>query len=65
MSSEIHYYVNCKAVPGGSGRSQPVFNSATGEQSGTVPLATPRPAPLINSTDFWAHGLTLGLEINF
>src|SRR3954447_19739083 len=41
MSGEIHPYINGKTIPGDSGRSQPVFNPATGEQSGTVPLASP------------------------
>ena len=40
MPTEIQHFINGTLVSGQSGRSQPVFNPATGEQSGTVPLAS-------------------------
>ena len=40
MPTELHHFINGRFVPGQSGRSLPVFNPATGEQSGTVPLAS-------------------------
>jgi malonate-semialdehyde dehydrogenase (acetylating)/methylmalonate-semialdehyde dehydrogenase len=40
MPTEIKHFINGKLMAGRSGRSAPVFNPATGEQSGTVPLAT-------------------------
>src|SRR4029078_9199306 len=36
----IHHWIGGKSVPGASGRSGPVWNPATGEQSGAVELAT-------------------------
>jgi hypothetical protein len=30
-----------------------------------TPVFPPRPAPLINATDFWAQGLTFGVELTF
>lgn len=40
MPTEIQHFINGRFVPGRSGRTAPVFNPATGEQSGTVPLAS-------------------------
>ncbi|MFO1073208.1 MAG: CoA-acylating methylmalonate-semialdehyde dehydrogenase [Geminicoccaceae bacterium] len=40
MPTEIMHFINGRFTPGKSGRSLPVFNPATGEQSGTVPLAS-------------------------
>ncbi len=40
MPTRIQHCINGTLVSGQSGRSQPVFNPATGEQSGTVPLAS-------------------------
>ena len=40
MPTEIQHFIGGKLVSGQSGRSQPVFNPATGEQTGTVPLAS-------------------------
>src|SRR3954463_471598 len=40
MPTEIQHFVNGQFASGRSGRSQPVFNPATGEQSGVVPLAS-------------------------
>ena len=40
VPTEIQHFINGKLVPGKSGRTAPVFNPATGEQSGTVPLAS-------------------------
>src|SRR6478735_9263463 len=37
----IHHWIGGKSVPGTSGRSGPVWNPATGEQSGAVDFATP------------------------
>ncbi|EGO96138.1 MULTISPECIES: CoA-acylating methylmalonate-semialdehyde dehydrogenase [Acidiphilium] len=39
MSTEIQHFIDGRLVPGGSGRTAPVFNPATGEVSGQVPLA--------------------------
>jgi malonate-semialdehyde dehydrogenase (acetylating) / methylmalonate-semialdehyde dehydrogenase len=36
----IHHWIGGQAVPGGSGRKGPVFNPATGAQSGEVDLAS-------------------------
>ena len=36
----IHHWIGGKSVPGTSGRSGPVWNPATGEQSGAVDFAT-------------------------
>ena len=36
----IHHWIGGKSVPGASGRSGPVWNPATGEQSGAVDFAT-------------------------
>jgi hypothetical protein len=36
----------------------------TGQPS-TTALGPQRPAPMLNSTDFWAQGLTLGLSLQF
>ncbi len=36
----IHHWIGGKSVPSSSGRSGPVWNPATGEQSGAVDLAT-------------------------
>lgn len=36
----IHHWIGGKSVPGTSGRSGPVYNPATGEQSGAVDFAT-------------------------
>ena len=38
--TEIAHFINNHRVPGSSGRSQPVFNPATGQPSGTVALAS-------------------------
>src|SRR5687768_7484615 len=40
MTPEIQHFIGGKLVPGRSGRTAPVYNPATGEQSGTVPLAS-------------------------
>ena len=40
MSTEIQHFIGGKFVPGNSGRTAPVFNPATGEQQGVVPLAS-------------------------
>jgi malonate-semialdehyde dehydrogenase (acetylating) / methylmalonate-semialdehyde dehydrogenase len=40
MSTEIQHFIGGKFVPGRSGRTAPVFNPATGEQQGVVPLAS-------------------------
>jgi malonate-semialdehyde dehydrogenase (acetylating)/methylmalonate-semialdehyde dehydrogenase len=37
----IHHWIGGKSVPGTSGRSGPVWNPATGEQTGAVDFATP------------------------
>jgi malonate-semialdehyde dehydrogenase (acetylating) / methylmalonate-semialdehyde dehydrogenase len=39
MATEIQHFINGRLVPGKSGKFAPVFNPATGEQSGSVPLA--------------------------
>jgi malonate-semialdehyde dehydrogenase (acetylating) / methylmalonate-semialdehyde dehydrogenase len=39
MPTEIRHYINGRQTPGKSGRFGPVYNPATGEQSGQVPLA--------------------------
>src|SRR3954469_19504589 len=39
MATEIQHFINGKLVPGKSGKFAPAFNPATGEQSGSVPLA--------------------------
>ena len=36
----LHHYIGGQAVAGQGGRSGPVFNPATGEQSATVPFAS-------------------------
>ena len=36
----IHHWIGGKSVPSSSGRSGPVWNPATGEQSGAVDFAT-------------------------
>ena len=36
----IHHWIGGKSVPGKSGRSGPVYNPATGEQTGAVDFAT-------------------------
>ncbi len=38
--NEIHHLIDGKSVHGTSGRTQPVFNPASGEQTGTVDLAS-------------------------
>ena len=40
MPTQIQHFIGGKFVPGRSGRSAPVFNPATGEQQGVVPLAS-------------------------
>ena len=40
MTSKITHHIGGKRTAGDSGRSSPVFNPATGEQTGTVPLAS-------------------------
>ncbi|MGF1624652.1 MAG: CoA-acylating methylmalonate-semialdehyde dehydrogenase, partial [Alphaproteobacteria bacterium] len=40
MTATIRHFIGGKLVEGTSGRSSPVFNPATGEQSGAVPLAS-------------------------
>ena len=40
MPTEIQHFINGQLTPGRSGRTLPVFNPATGEASGTVPLAS-------------------------
>src|SRR4051812_28820993 len=39
MATAIQHFIGGKLVPGRSGREAPVFNPATGERTGTVPLA--------------------------
>ena len=39
MATEIRHYINGRQVAGTNGRFGPVYNPATGEQSGQVPLA--------------------------
>ena len=39
MATEIQHFIGGKLVSGKSGRFAPVFNPATGEQTGSVPLA--------------------------
>jgi malonate-semialdehyde dehydrogenase (acetylating)/methylmalonate-semialdehyde dehydrogenase len=39
MATEIRHFINGRLVAGRSGRSAPVFNPATGEETGRVPLA--------------------------
>ncbi|SFF88740.1 aldehyde dehydrogenase family protein, partial [Methylobacterium sp. yr596] len=41
MPTEIAHFVDGARTPGRSGRTAPVFNPATGEQSGSVALAGP------------------------
>jgi hypothetical protein len=42
------------------------FNPVTGAPITTLtPISTPRPAPLFNTTDIWAQGLTFGVELTF
>ena len=38
--TRISHWIGGRTVPGESGRSGPVYNPATGEQSGAVDLAT-------------------------
>src|SRR3954470_13202253 len=40
MPQEIQHYIGGQRVHGRSGRTQPVFNPATGEQTGAVALAS-------------------------
>ncbi len=40
MQTEISHWVNGRHTPGQSGRTSPVFNPATGEQTGSVQLAS-------------------------
>jgi len=40
MPTEIHHFIAGRRFPGASGRSAPVFNPATGQQSGSVALAS-------------------------
>jgi len=40
MSTTISNFINGKLVPSGGSRTSPVFNPATGDQSGTLGLAT-------------------------
>lgn len=40
MASDIQHYIDGKLVAGRSGRTSPVFNPATGEQTGAVNLAS-------------------------
>jgi malonate-semialdehyde dehydrogenase (acetylating) / methylmalonate-semialdehyde dehydrogenase len=40
MPAEIQHFINGRRVNGSSGRFAPVYNPATGEQSGQVPLAS-------------------------
>lgn len=37
---ELRHFINGESVPGRSGRTQPVYNPATGAQTGSVPLAS-------------------------
>ncbi|HEX2101019.1 MAG TPA: CoA-acylating methylmalonate-semialdehyde dehydrogenase, partial [Candidatus Synoicihabitans sp.] len=39
MAKELQHFIGGKLVAGRSGRFAPIFNPATGEQSGSVPLA--------------------------
>ena len=41
------------------------FNPLTGQTITPTPVSPPRPAPLFNTTDFWAQGLTFGVEFTF
>ena len=40
MPTDIQHFINGQFTSGRGDRSQPVFNPATGEQSGVVPLAS-------------------------
>ena len=40
MSTQIQHFIGGKLAAGRGGRTAPVFNPATGEQTGTVPLAS-------------------------
>jgi malonate-semialdehyde dehydrogenase (acetylating)/methylmalonate-semialdehyde dehydrogenase len=40
-ATKIHHWIGGQLVPGASGRSGPVFNPATGEQTGEVDFASP------------------------
>ena len=37
--TQVKHYINGKQVSGRNGRTSPVFNPATGEQTGLVPIA--------------------------
>ena len=39
MATEIQHFIGGRLVAGKSGKFAPVFNPATGEQTGSVPLA--------------------------
>lgn len=39
MNKQLGHYINGRRIAGSSGRSQPLYNPATGEQSGVVDLA--------------------------
>ena len=40
MTEALHHFINGQKVAGDGGRSGPIFNPATGEQTKTVPLAS-------------------------
>ena len=40
MPTQIPHFIGGKPVSGRSGRTAPVYNPATGEESGVVPLAS-------------------------
>src|SRR5919106_2710644 len=40
MVTDIRHWIGGKPVAGTSGKTSPVFNPATGEQTGSVPLAS-------------------------
>jgi malonate-semialdehyde dehydrogenase (acetylating) / methylmalonate-semialdehyde dehydrogenase len=40
MAASIAHFIDGALTPGGSGRTTPVFNPATGEQTGVVHLAS-------------------------
>jgi hypothetical protein len=48
----------------GSGINPTQVPACTGVPSTTV-IGAPRPAPLFNTTDFWAQGVNFGLELRF
>ena len=70
--TEIAHFIDGKAVAGASGRSQPVYNPATGSSERSVPLASPAEvdaaawdgllAQQAQPTPFMRHAYLLALE---